>query len=151
MNTDLLAAEHFEWFIAAVQRRFGPAAEEYAGVAFMEVANSYDATKGAFRAYATSALEYAVKNQFSKDYGRINSRKRAALTTQASISPEAYDVEDDAPIDNTPSDFVNLLHRLDSLKDEAKRIVGICRVLGLFDVDDTAFIMGRRSIRGAFP
>jgi hypothetical protein len=140
---DELATEHFEWFLRTIKARYGPQMEEHAGPAFMRVLKQFDPAKGTFRAFASKALDFAVKSEYAQDHGRSTSKKRKAELSSTDIDDESCDSE------VYDGGLIDLLRSIDREHSSiVAKSVAVCQVLGLFDDGDTAFIVGRRSLRG---
>jgi len=142
-----LAIENFEWFQQTVKRRYGPQMEEHAGPAFMRVLSQFDPDKGSFRAFAGGgAMDYALKAEYAEDHGRAGSKRREAEKNKRSSD----DIESEDESATSGDSLVGLLRQIDAAQmNLATKSIAVCQVLGLFDDGDTAFIVGRRSLRGA--
>lgn len=145
-----LARDNFPWFVAAVRKRYGYNAEQYAGSAFMNLLRDYNPVKGPFDRFARCGMHFTMLNEFSADHGRTHSYKRRAENSLSEINESHEDTREGPPDDLT--DLLKTIAKVYS--DEGRsggkqRAAAVCKVLGLFDDADTAFIIGERTIKDA--
>ena len=151
-----LADDHFNWFCKYARWKYGSMGEEYAGIAFMRLVETYDPTRSAnFRIYAKSrATFFFLNNQRQSENGKDESRRGVGRRRQLSLDDrEPCKDHMTEELEDRRGDLVDLGHVLSHIdtvcKGTATRAARVCQVLGLFDDADTAQILGRRSLRGA--
>lgn len=141
-----IVTDNYDFCRRLLIAKYGPDAEEYAGSAIMLAMKGYDPAKGDFKPYAKQAILLAACAEFAHDNGRAHSAKRAGIMTSRSMDHNNYDQEDSSETVGMSDEFVTILKKIDKLA-RMPKLAAIAKFLGLLDTDDTAFIMGRRSLK----
>jgi DNA-directed RNA polymerase specialized sigma24 family protein len=148
-----LAREHLAWGEAALAKKFGPESAEYAGLALVRAMDTYQESRGEFRAWLYQNLIWTSREQHRAFAGRVGSRQHNARTRTVSVADNDRVVRagsDDLRSQATTSpdqgaiahdDLINTLAAIEELPIPQRWVI-LGRFAGLSD-DDIGRITGR--------